>query len=164
MISRVESVELSFVEHARFQYEEIHLRPHKTAMAIFGTADNRLAAHIETGIDNHWATGLPFKSRKNLPIKRVGFAAHSLNSCRAINMSYGDDTGGNIGKALGQGHPRFIWENQRLRKDDTQKTKYNSERKDYVGRGDKLSTIQPPHPKQSKDSANNETKFSLRSK
>src|SRR6267142_900506 len=75
------------VQYISFKDQEIQLSPHETAIAILETANNRLATHVETSVDDSWTTGLRSKGLDDLPVKGIRFTPHGLNSCRIVNMS-----------------------------------------------------------------------------
>src|SRR5216683_2402113 len=41
------------IQHAGFQHEEVHLSAHEATIAVLRRAYDRLAAHVETGVDDH---------------------------------------------------------------------------------------------------------------
>src|SRR2546421_3895604 len=78
---------LALIEHACFQHQIIHLSAHKTAITVLWRANNRLASHIETGIDHHWTAGATVKSFNDFPVQGIRFTPDSLDSRRIINVS-----------------------------------------------------------------------------
>src|SRR5262245_54802624 len=74
------------IQYAGLQRQGVHLRLHKTAITVLGRADYRLPAHVETGINDHRATGLLTKRLHDLPVERAHFPAHGLNSSRITHV------------------------------------------------------------------------------
>src|SRR5262249_46282049 len=75
-----------FLQHTRLERQRIHLRPHKAAIAVFGRANYRLAAHVEAPVDDHRAAGLPPKRLDDLPVEWAHLAPHGLNSGGIIHV------------------------------------------------------------------------------
>src|SRR4030095_1554147 len=84
---------LFLIKYAGLKRQGVHLRPHKTAITVLWRANYRLPSHIETGINDHRATGLLTERLHDLPIERVQFPAHGLNSRRIIHVCDGGDLG-----------------------------------------------------------------------
>src|SRR5262245_36736891 len=80
-------------QYAGLQRQSVHLSPHKTAITILRRANDRLPAHIETGVDDYGAPGLLTESLHDLPVERVRFPAHGLNSSRIVHVCDGGDLG-----------------------------------------------------------------------
>ena len=57
-------------------------------MRIFGGGNDRFAAHIERGIDQHRATGFVFEMRQQCVKPRVCIRVHGLNSGGVVDMRY----------------------------------------------------------------------------
>ena len=67
--------------------ENVDLAPHKAAECVLGRADDRLAAHIEAGIDQNRAAGQFLKAAEQRVVTRIGFAVHGLD--RGRNSRHG---------------------------------------------------------------------------
>src|SRR5437764_580863 len=78
---------LALIEHTRLEHQVIHLGPHEATITVLRRADDWLATHIETGIDNHRTAGAPAKRFYDFPIERIRFTPDSLNPRRVINVS-----------------------------------------------------------------------------
>src|SRR4051812_45111812 len=70
------------VHHRIPAYEDVDFRPHEAAKCVLGRADDRLAAHIETGVDDNRAPRLVAECRDQRVVARIGFAMHGLNARR----------------------------------------------------------------------------------
>src|SRR5262245_7142170 len=84
---------LFLIQYAGLQRQGIHLCPHKTSITVLRRANYWLPPHVETGIDDHRATGLLTERLHNFPVERVHFPTHGLNSSRIIHVR----DGGNLG-------------------------------------------------------------------
>ena len=69
-----------------FQNEVVNIRAHETTIAVGWSANDRLASHVEARIHDDWATRSPPKSLDDLPVQRIAFASHRLNSRRTVDV------------------------------------------------------------------------------
>src|SRR5438093_11336721 len=90
----VESVELEFalvvlpehgvllflLEKAVTHGERFNLGTHETAERVLGRAHNRLPAHVEAGIDDHWTARTTLEAADERVIAGVRFAVHRLDA------------------------------------------------------------------------------------
>src|SRR5438876_6826976 len=68
------------IQNTSFQHEKVHFRPHEATVAVFGSADNRLAAHVETSVDDDRTPSLLAKSFDDFPVERIRFPSDGLNA------------------------------------------------------------------------------------
>ena len=69
--------------------EKIDLRSHEAAEGVFRRADDRLAAHIEAGVDEHRAAGQRLEAADQRVIARIGLRVHGLDAGRIVDMGDG---------------------------------------------------------------------------
>src|SRR6266536_1976947 len=62
---------ISLIQHARLQNQEIHLCSHETTVTIFRRTYDGLTTHIETGVYDQRAAGLPAKRIDDFPVKWI---------------------------------------------------------------------------------------------
>jgi len=79
----------SFIKHAGFQDQKIHLGPHEAAIAVFRRTNDRFAAHVEAGVHYHRATCLLSKGFDDLPVERIGLTPHCLYPRGVIDVRDG---------------------------------------------------------------------------
>src|SRR6266542_177686 len=77
---------ISLIQHARLQDQEIHLCSHETTVTIFRGAYDGLTTHIETGVYDQRAAGLPAKRIDDFPVKWISFTPYGLNVRRIIDV------------------------------------------------------------------------------
>src|SRR4051794_27333616 len=58
--------------------QRLDLRAHEAAERILGGPYDRLAAHVEAGVDDHGAAGQVLELRDQLVVARVRLAVHGL--------------------------------------------------------------------------------------
>ena len=68
---------------------------HEAPKRILGRAHDRLAAHIEAGVDYDRAAGLALERRNQRVVTRIGVLVHCLNARRVVNMRNGRKIGHN---------------------------------------------------------------------
>ena len=61
--------------------EQVELGAHEAAEGVLRRAHDRLAPHVEAGVDHHRTACQPVKTADELVIDRVGLAVHGLHSC-----------------------------------------------------------------------------------
>src|SRR6266478_2918916 len=66
--------------------QRFNLRPHETTKSVAGCTNDRFAANVETGIDDHRASGQVAKAADQGVITRVGLPADGLNPRRIIDV------------------------------------------------------------------------------
>src|SRR5262245_41998517 len=76
---------------ARCQYVDV--RPHETAEGLLGGAYDRLATHVETGVDQYRAASQLMKSADEIVIERIGLAMHRLHASGIIDVRDCRNTG-----------------------------------------------------------------------
>src|SRR5205085_11998685 len=74
-------------------YEHVLLCAHEAGEGVFGCADDWLAAHIETCVDNHRAIGQALERGDQIIIERIIHAADGLHARRIINVRDGGNRG-----------------------------------------------------------------------
>src|SRR5215472_12891651 len=79
------------LQEAIADHEDLDLAAHETAECVIGRAGDRLAAHIEAGIDENWAAGQCLKTAQQRMVARVGLTMHGLNPRRIIDVGDGWD-------------------------------------------------------------------------
>src|SRR2546421_1251382 len=66
--------------------ERLDLGAHEAAERVLRAADDRLAAHVEAGVDDHRAAGLFLVPGDELMEARVGLLVHRLHARRVIDV------------------------------------------------------------------------------
>src|SRR5688500_19477938 len=69
------------VENAVLEHQNVHFRPHETTIRVFRRADDRLAAHVERGVDQHRASGALLEFLEQGVVPRVGLMMDGVYSC-----------------------------------------------------------------------------------
>src|SRR6266481_5890977 len=64
----------------------VDLRAHEAAEGILGRAYDRLATHVEAGVDQDGASGQPVKATDEIVVKRIGFVMHRLHAGGIIDV------------------------------------------------------------------------------
>src|SRR5207253_746070 len=81
------------IQHTSLQHEKVHLSPHKATITVFRRADDRLATHVETGVDDDRTTGLAAKGFDDFPVQRICFFPDGLDPGGVINVRDRGDLG-----------------------------------------------------------------------
>src|SRR5437879_5552256 len=68
--------------------ERLDLGAHEAAERVLRAADDRLAAHVEAGVDDHRAAGPVFELGYELVEPRIGFAMHRLHARRVVDVRH----------------------------------------------------------------------------
>src|SRR4051812_14376635 len=68
--------------------ERLDLGAHEAAERVLRAADDRLAAHVEAGVDDHRTAGLLLELAEQLVETRVGFLVHGLHARRVIDVRH----------------------------------------------------------------------------
>src|SRR5215469_14980311 len=89
-----------FLQHTIANDQNVQLVAHEAAKGIFRRADDRLAAHVEAGIDQHRATRELFELRQQPMEHRIGAGIDGLYSRGIVDVSNGRD--------LRTGHVEFF--------------------------------------------------------
>src|SRR5262249_47089948 len=71
----------------------VDLRAHEAAEGILGRAYDRLAAHVEAGVDQDGASGQRVKATDEVVVKRIGLAMHRLHAGGIIDVRDRRDAG-----------------------------------------------------------------------
>src|SRR2546423_4324505 len=66
--------------------EAVHLCSHETRESLRGRADDRLAADVETGVDEDGAARQALEGGEQLVIERVVLAPNGLHARRVVNV------------------------------------------------------------------------------
>src|SRR5262245_43079772 len=66
--------------------EHVELRPHEAAEGVLRSIDDRLAANIEAGVDQHGTAGLGLEAGEQRVETRVGLGMDSLDARRIVDM------------------------------------------------------------------------------
>ena len=77
---------LLLARHGVADHQALDIGAHKTAKGVLRRAHDRLAAHIESGIDDCRAAREIAEALKQSMINRVGVAVHSLNTRRVVDV------------------------------------------------------------------------------
>src|SRR5712691_7328810 len=72
--------------------EHVELRPHEASEGIFRRANDRFAAHVETGVHQHRAASSIAKLAQEAMETGIGLRMHRLNPRRVVDMGHGRDT------------------------------------------------------------------------
>src|SRR5205814_2116601 len=83
-------------ENKRAEDKAIHFRVDKAAVSIFGSADNRLAAHIEGCIHEHAATGGTLEGFEQSVEEWILLGRNGLNSRGIIDVGHSRNGGSNV--------------------------------------------------------------------
>src|SRR5215813_9401380 len=68
--------------------KHVELCPHEASEGIFRRANDRFAAHVETGVHEHRAAGSITKIAQKSMETRIGLGMHRLNSGRIVDMGH----------------------------------------------------------------------------
>src|SRR5258708_23130847 len=68
--------------------ERVDLRAHEAAEGILGRADDRLPAHVETGVDQHRAAGRALERGQQRMEARIGLAVDGLDASRPVDVRH----------------------------------------------------------------------------
>src|SRR5246500_4691761 len=71
----------------------VDLRAHEAAEGILGRAYDRLATHVEAGVDQDGASGQSVKASDEIVVKWIGFAMHRLHAGGIIDVRNRRDAG-----------------------------------------------------------------------
>src|SRR5207237_4335515 len=66
--------------------EGLDLGAHEAAEGVFRAADDRLAAHVEAGVDDHRTTGQALEAGDQLVIFRIRLPMHGLHARRVVDV------------------------------------------------------------------------------
>src|SRR5205814_4303955 len=66
---------VALINQARFQHQVIHFSSHEATIAVFGRADNRLAADIEARVHDRRVGGAPVKCFNDVVVELIRFAS-----------------------------------------------------------------------------------------
>ena len=72
---------LFLFEVAVSNYQNFSLRSHKASKSVFRGGDDWFTAHIEAGVDDHWASSQLLEAADQRMIARVGIGVHCLDAC-----------------------------------------------------------------------------------
>src|SRR4051812_921915 len=64
----------------------IDFRAHETAEGVLRRAYDRLAAHVEAGVDQYGTPGQPVEATDEIVIERIGIAMHRLDASGIIDV------------------------------------------------------------------------------
>src|SRR5690606_7716430 len=73
--------------------EAVDLRPHEAAERVLRGADDRLAAHVEAGVDQDRAARLRLERAEQIPVAWIGVAVDGLDPSRIVDMGDRRDVG-----------------------------------------------------------------------
>src|SRR5437762_5709585 len=73
--------------------ERLDLGAHEAAESVLRAADNRLAAHVEAGVDDDRAARLLLELADQVVEARVGFLVHRLHARRIVDVRHRWDRG-----------------------------------------------------------------------
>src|SRR5262245_30253251 len=73
--------------------EALDLGAHEAAERVLGRADDRLAAHVEAGVDDHRAAGLLLEALDQRVVLRIGLLVHRLHARRVVDVRHRRDRG-----------------------------------------------------------------------
>src|SRR5579859_1125948 len=73
--------------------ERLDLGAHEAAERVLGAADDRLATHVEAGVDDDRAAGLLLELADQVVESRIGFLVHRLHARRVIDVRHRRDGG-----------------------------------------------------------------------
>ena len=68
------------IQYIAPQHEDVHLGAHEAAIGVFRRTDNRLATHIEGGIDDDAISRQALKGLDDIVIARAGVVIDGLNA------------------------------------------------------------------------------------
>src|SRR5258706_2019735 len=74
------------VEEAVADDERLDLGTHEAAERVLGRADDRLAAHVEAGVDEHRAAGRRLERLEQAVETGVGLLVHRLDARRVVDV------------------------------------------------------------------------------
>src|SRR5262249_15227043 len=77
------------LEEAVADHQHLDLAAHEAAEGVLGRAYDRLAAHVERGVDHDRAPGLRLEGRDQVMKRGVGFAMHRLDAARVVDVGHG---------------------------------------------------------------------------
>lgn len=82
-----------FSEEAIADRQGFNLGSHEAAEGVFRCADDRFAADIEAGIDDHRAAGRMFEGFNQIVIARVGVLMGCLDPRRIVHVGHRRNVG-----------------------------------------------------------------------
>ena len=74
------------VEQERAEHEIVDVRPHEAAIRVLRRADDRLAADVERGVDEHAAAGARLERLDQVVVAGVRLACHGLDARRVVDV------------------------------------------------------------------------------
>ena len=83
----------SFLPHGGCGGERVDFCAHEAAKGVLRIAHDRLAAHAETGVDDHRTAGPLLEFRYQSVVARVGLGVHRLHPGRVVDVRHGRDEG-----------------------------------------------------------------------
>src|SRR5207244_7628539 len=77
---------LLFLEHAVANDQSLYFAPHEATERVLGRADDGLASHVETGIDQHRAASALLERFEQRMKPRVGLTVDCLDARRIVDV------------------------------------------------------------------------------
>src|ERR1051326_5914209 len=82
---------LGFQKDEVAQDERVHFSPHEAGEGFGGRADDRLAADVEAGVNEHGAARQTLEGREQFVVSRVVLAPDGLHARRVVNVRHRRD-------------------------------------------------------------------------
>src|SRR5439155_27162990 len=80
----------TLLQHVMPHHQNVHLRPEEAVERLLREVHDRLV-FVERGVQEHRRAGLLLEGLEELPIERIGPAAHRLEPPAAIYVRHGRD-------------------------------------------------------------------------